>query len=132
MLPVLASAAGDTVAWLPFLGSTLVAALTVGGAIYTARSTLRASSNANAVEHRRLDVERDNAREEREAAELRQAWELLDQCRAKGEKLAGDLAEWRERFYRLRLGVIAAGHDPDTMILPRQRSTTDDPPADRP
>ncbi|GLY08208.1 hypothetical protein [Actinoplanes sp. NBRC 101535] len=110
-----AAAAADSTS-LTLIGTVVVAALALAGAIFTASSALRQSTQNNRIAADRLHHDRDavyDARLEAEATRLRGERDVLaDRC----TKLLEDNLALKETVSRMRLALLAHGLDPDDIV----------------
>lgn len=125
----LSQVAADSASTWQGLASALVVMLgAVAGAIVTARSTLRASTQQNQVAERRLSDDRDAAIDARALADIERLVVARDRAEQQVEVWRARYYEVAERYQLLRMGVIALGKDPDQVSMPRRSAVDESPP----
>lgn len=104
--------------WWQIVGPLVAALIGVSAGVYGTRSSLRASEATNRTALARLDHDRDSAIDARTDKQLEQVWAQLTAARADAERRTQQFWELTERHQRLRLAVLALGHDPEALIGP--------------
>lgn len=112
---VLGAAVEHVPTWWQILSPLLAALIGVAAAVYTARNSYRASEQTNRVAVARLDHDRDSVIDARTDKQLAEAWAQLQVTRTELERRNQEFWALVERHQRLRLAVLALGHDPDAI-----------------
>lgn len=119
LTPVTQTSGGLSTLWAPILGA--IGMIVVG--LITQAGTLRSAS-------RTAQAQRDAALDDRADRQYAAAVEEIDRLRkrvsdveARCDDARRDAADWRERYTRLRLAVVAAGLDPDQIISANERGS---------
>lgn len=103
--------------WAPILG---VVGIAITG-LFTLISTFRTSG-------RQAQVQRDMQLDERADKQAARLEDENTRLRERCETVTGQRDDYRERWSRLRVAVIAAGLDPDELIDPKESGSDAAPP----
>ncbi|WP_433067283.1 hypothetical protein [Dactylosporangium sp. CS-033363] len=120
MAPVLGQepAAPTVPMWWQIAGPVVIAVVSLLGAVYAARMTWRAATDANRSANVRVEHERDAALDARVDAAVMAAWARIDVLTVAVHRWESDYAALQERHLRLRLAVLEHGLDPDELVPP--------------
>lgn len=124
-MSVASAVASDPTAFYTLLATVVVGILGFAGAIYTAASALRQSTQTNRAAADKLALDRDAAHDARVEAENTRIRAENETLRTMCQSVSEQLRETQERHARLRLAVLVCGLDPDDIIAPRQKGPDD-------